>query len=141
MSAALWYYVENGASIGPVETADIDRLIGLVTITRDTFMWQDGMQDWMVAAQHFSFASAPPPPVNQRGVVLGAPLGGTRRPTGLCAGAPPRTFGEAIRVCFSKHVGFLGWASRSEFWYLFCLRLPVCVWRGSLMGLHFRMMN
>ncbi|AGI67950.1 hypothetical protein DUF85 [Octadecabacter antarcticus 307] len=117
MSVALWYYVENGASIGPVQAIDIDRLIGLATITRDTLVWQEGMQDWMAAEQHFSFASAPPTPVNQRGVVQGAPSGGTRRPPGLNAAAPQCSFGEAIRVCFLKYVGFSGWASRSEFWY------------------------
>lgn len=31
--------------------------------------------------------------------------------------APPRTFGEAIKVCFQKYVDFNGRASRSEYWY------------------------
>jgi hypothetical protein len=56
MSVALWYYVENGSRIGPVEATEIERLISLTTITRDTLVWQDGMQDWMAASQHFSFA-------------------------------------------------------------------------------------
>jgi hypothetical protein len=60
MSVALWYYVENGARIGPVEATEIERLIGLKAITRDTLVWEDGMQDWMAASQHFSFADAPP---------------------------------------------------------------------------------
>lgn len=32
-------------------------------------------------------------------------------------GAPPRSFGEAIKVCFSKYATFSGRASRSEFWW------------------------
>ncbi|WP_083906678.1 DUF4339 domain-containing protein [Octadecabacter arcticus] len=43
MSVALWYYVENGARIGPVEATEIERLIGLKAITRDTLVWEDGM--------------------------------------------------------------------------------------------------
>ena len=49
MPVALWYYVENGARIGPVEATEIERLIGLKAITRDTLVWEDGMQDWMAA--------------------------------------------------------------------------------------------
>jgi hypothetical protein len=116
MSVALWYYVENDARIGPVEATEIVRLIGLTTITRDTLVWQDGMQDWMAASQHFSFADALPP-VNQRGFVRGTPSGCARRPSEMNARAPPRTFAEAVKVCFSKYVGFSGRASRSEFWY------------------------
>ena len=116
MSVALWYYVENGTSIGPVEGTEIERLIGLTTITSDTLVWQVGMQDWMVASQHFSFAGTPPP-LNQRGFVQDGLLGETRIPTAINGGAPPRAFCEAISVCFLKYVGFSGRASRSEFWY------------------------
>jgi hypothetical protein len=72
MSVALWYYVENGARIGPVEATEIELLIGLKAITRDTLVWEDGMQDWMAASQHFSFADAPPS-VNQRGFLRDSP--------------------------------------------------------------------
>lgn len=33
--------------------------------------------------------------------------------------APPRTFADAIRVCFQKYVDFNGRGSRSEYWYFF----------------------
>jgi uncharacterized membrane protein YhaH (DUF805 family) len=46
-------------------------------------------------------------------------------PDGLYRGAPARSFGEAISVCFNKYATFSGRASRSEFWYfvLFCFLL------------------
>jgi hypothetical protein len=91
-------------------------LIGLTTIIPDTLVWQDGMQDWMAASQHFSFADAPSA-VNQRGFLHDALSGGERRASEMNASAPPRTFGEAIKVCISKYVYFSGRASRSEFWY------------------------
>jgi uncharacterized membrane protein YhaH (DUF805 family) len=136
MSVALWYYVENDARIGPVEATEIERLIGLTTITRDTLVWQDGMQDWMAASQHFSFADAIPP-VNQRGFVQDAPSGGARRPSEMNGGAPPRTFGEAIKVCISKYVDFSGRASRSEFWYFILFTLIGSFVTGLIDGILF----
>jgi uncharacterized membrane protein YhaH (DUF805 family) len=136
MSVALWYYVENDARIGPVEATEIVRLIGLTTITRDTLVWQYGMQDWMAASQHFSFADAIPP-VNQRGFVRGTPSGCARRPSEMNASAPPRTFGEAVKVCFSKYVSFSGRASRSEFWYFILFTLIGSFVTGFIDGILF----
>ena len=37
--------------------------------------------------------------------------------------APPRSFIEAIKVCFTKYAVFKGRASRSEFWWFFLFML------------------
>ena len=37
--------------------------------------------------------------------------------------APPRSFIEAIKVCFAKYSDFKGRASRSEFWWFFLVQL------------------
>ena len=48
----------------------------------------------------------------------GAPEGGwVASGATLTGAAPPRTFIEAIQVCFSKYFDGKGRASRSEFWY------------------------
>jgi uncharacterized membrane protein YhaH (DUF805 family) len=85
-------------------------------------VWQDGMQDWMAASLHFSFADAQSP-VNQRGFLHDAPSGGERRASEMNARAPPRTFCETIKVCISKYVYFSGRASRSTFWYFILFTL------------------
>lgn len=65
-------------------------------------------------------ASGPTTPAPAAAPAMGVPV--ASGPTASTAGAgpwpaPPRTFGEAIRVCFSKYAVFRGRASRSEFWW------------------------
>jgi uncharacterized membrane protein YhaH (DUF805 family) len=53
------------------------------------------------------------------------------------ASAPPRTFGEAIKVCISKYVDFSGRASRSEFWYFILFTLTGSFVTGFIDGILF----
>ncbi len=48
--------------------------------------------------------------------------------------APPRSFFQAIKVCFSKYFNFRGRASRSEYWWfaLFCVS-PIGVFYGIIL--------
>ena len=124
MSGESWHIVEGGTSIGPFDT---DQMIGRIRDGRlgpDTLVWHDGLPNWEAASIHFDFAgtAAPPLPTAHApsgGQAYGSPAGqgGHIGPDGLYVGAPSRSFGEAIRVCFSKFVTFRGRASRSEYWW------------------------
>ena len=46
---------------------------------------------------------------------------------------PPRSFSEAITVCFSKYADFTGRASRSEFWW-FELFYNLLWWGAGIFG-------
>jgi uncharacterized RDD family membrane protein YckC len=41
-----WYYVLNGASLGPVADAELQRLHEQNVVTLDTPVWTDGMAEW-----------------------------------------------------------------------------------------------
>ncbi|MEJ6390500.1 DUF805 domain-containing protein [Gymnodinialimonas ulvae] len=124
-----WYYAEDDERRGPVEEVEIQRLIATGQIADDTLVWRDGLEGWENAAQHFAFGSSavpppaasgpPPPPAPPRVGTAQADRAPTDQigPDGLYIGAPSRSFGEAIRVCFSKYVTFSGRASRSEYWF------------------------
>jgi uncharacterized membrane protein YhaH (DUF805 family) len=126
----IWYYAEDDERRGPVDEAEIARLIGAHQIVGDTLVWRDGLDGWEAATRHFSFADdgmpPPPPPSADRDARPAGSAGssyadpaasGQVGPDGLYVGAPSRSFGEAIRVCFSKYATFSGRASRSEYWF------------------------
>ncbi|MBF9032615.1 DUF805 domain-containing protein [Rhodobacterales bacterium HKCCE2091] len=138
---ATWYYSDGTTRHGPVEETEIQRLIGTGEIIPSTLVWKTGLDGWMTAASQFDVpgeaemppplpetgagapplppsapaasASVPPPP--RYGADTGA--GGHTTPDGLYVGAPARSFGEAISVCFSNYFTFSGRASRSEYWF------------------------
>lgn len=117
-----WYYVDRDRRIGPLERSEMDRLVSTGEITGNTLVWREGMDGWEVAGDHFAAgkASAPPPMPQssfQSEQTLAAHTGGEIGPDGLYAGAPSRSFGEAIRIGFNKFVDFNGRASRSEYWF------------------------
>ena len=99
-----WYHAAGGEQQGPVSAEEMDRLIAEGTVTPETLVWRAGMGDWEPASQHFP---------QLRGMAAPPALGA--RP-GDGPGVP-RTFGEAIQVCFEKYADFTGRASRSEFWW------------------------
>ncbi len=45
-----WYAVVDQRQVGPLDQADVSRLIDNKTITEDTFMWCPGMSGWQLAA-------------------------------------------------------------------------------------------
>lgn len=128
---AMWYYATGEDHQGPVEAAEIERLIASGTITADTLVWREGLAGWEAASAHFpaTTPAAAPPPLSDapRAMPAAAPMPGSTTaspttgpdigPDGLYIHAPSRTFGEAISTCFSKYVRFKGRASRSEYWF------------------------
>lgn len=130
-----WYHLSNDTRIGPVEDSEIDRLISQGAITAQTLVWRQGLDGWEEAGNHFAFSKNlnPPPPIPPRSHSAGetsSTRSGAERinsigTDGLYPGAPVRSFGEAISVCFNKYATFSGRASRSEYWYffLFCFLL------------------
>lgn len=55
----VWYYVKDGARQGPVEEAELNRLVGQSIVRPDTLVWCEGMSDWR---PYSTVAPAPAPP-------------------------------------------------------------------------------
>jgi hypothetical protein len=47
----MWYYSTEGQQHGPVDETTFDSLIADGVVTTDTFVWQNGMPDWIPLAQ------------------------------------------------------------------------------------------
>jgi len=75
-----WYYLQQGASVGPLSRADIEGLVRVGTIARETMVWP-GSGDWIPAASSALaplFApAAPPPPTAYAGAPI-APVKGKK---------------------------------------------------------------
>ncbi len=112
-----WFYATGDTRNGPVDTAEIERLIEAGTVTPDTLVWKAELANWEVARSHFTFMGATPPPIQQVAALAAAnpDIG----PDGLYVGAPSREFIDATKVCLSKYATFSGRASRSEFWFFY----------------------
>ena len=41
-----WHYATGGAQHGPIDDAELDRLIAAGTVTGDTFVWHPGLDGW-----------------------------------------------------------------------------------------------
>ena len=72
-----WYYVGQFGQLGPLSEDQMLELIESQVITRETFVWKDGMQDWVHAASIPAFArvmapSGPPPVPTGRGLKVRA---------------------------------------------------------------------
>lgn len=124
-----WYYVENGARVGPVERKELERLVAQGTVAAETLIWQEGMSDWEEAGRHFATTGemdGPPPIPSAAHTEAGADTGR------LYIGAPARSLDEAFRVCLiEKYNVFTGRASRSEFWYFFVFAVITSVMGAS----------
>ncbi|MFP4147920.1 MAG: DUF4339 domain-containing protein [Nitriliruptoraceae bacterium] len=48
---ARWYYLEGGDQRGPVNLADIRAKVLDGTVGPDSYVWADGMPEWMPARQ------------------------------------------------------------------------------------------
>lgn len=66
-----WYYIGHYGQLGPLTREQIDDLIRDGVIARDTYVWKQGMSDWLMAAQvtdllptftAYAPNVAPPPP-------------------------------------------------------------------------------
>ena len=62
----MWYYQENYQRIGPIDSAEVERLIREGQINRSTKVWREGMTDWQPAIQtelRGIFLKSLPPPI------------------------------------------------------------------------------
>ena len=41
-----WFYADAGRQVGPLEEAELDRLVGLGVVRGDTLVWHEGMSAW-----------------------------------------------------------------------------------------------
>jgi len=89
MSTHSWYYVVDGARVGPVEESEITRLIDAGTVTAQTLVWREGLDGWVAASEHFAMSSAMSTP--------GAP------PPMPTPAAPKPQFRAAIRGCNRRY--------------------------------------
>ena len=57
-SSTLWYYHKDARGFGPVEEAEIRRLLKDSQIAADTLVWRDGLSDWTQAQNTELFSDA-----------------------------------------------------------------------------------
>ena len=57
-----WYYCLNNQRCGPVDEAAVKNLIAAGTVTRNTLVWQDGMDSWQPVLATPLAAMLPPGP-------------------------------------------------------------------------------
>ena len=70
-----WYYVQNGASAGPVELDVLMRLASEGILQPTTYVWQEGMATWQPAGEIPGLLPPPlPPPAVQRPAAVPVPL-------------------------------------------------------------------
>lgn len=72
-----WYYASEGIQLGPYQKEEFDQLVLSGTITSETLVWHEGMQDW----RPFSYLNVPDQP-------SAPPLAGPQIPTAeeTCSG-------------------------------------------------------
>ena len=61
----MWYYTLNNQQVGPVEEAEIKKLVDAGSITHGTMVWTNGMANWLPIGQTplASLLGSAPPPV------------------------------------------------------------------------------
>jgi len=78
-----WFYTEGGESRGPVSPEQFQQLVAQGTITAQTLVWRQGMENWQTYASHggppAQAPTVPPPPASPlpAGHVSCAGCGGT----------------------------------------------------------------
>lgn len=58
-----WRYVQNGQPSAPVDTAALRSMITQGVISPDSYVWQEGMPNWLAAKNLPEFANCRPPTV------------------------------------------------------------------------------
>jgi len=87
-----WYYIGHYGQLGPLTREQIDELIEGEVISRDTYVWKQGMGNWVYAGQlpellpkfqtHVPAMDPPPPPdTSAAGPFRGQPMSGAQSRT------------------------------------------------------------
>lgn len=64
MRPARWFHLEDERQVGPLDLAEMRRLVLEGRVGPDTFVWADGMPDWRPAKR--VPALTPPPSLRER---------------------------------------------------------------------------
>ncbi|HQF31869.1 MAG TPA: DUF4339 domain-containing protein, partial [Hyphomicrobiales bacterium] len=98
-----WYYADGREPRGPFSRSEIEALVGNGAVRADTFVWADGMADWVEAKAtelappaRPSSPTPPPPPAPAR------PTPGARAAIGPGGPAPALSFKEAVATCLKR---------------------------------------
>lgn len=59
-----WYHAANGQAVGPIEAAELQRLIHAGQVGPETPVWSEGMPAWIPCRQAPGFVVAPPVPAS-----------------------------------------------------------------------------
>jgi hypothetical protein len=93
--AADWYYIGHYGQLGPLTLDQMEELVAGGVIDRDTYVWKQGLPDWMPAGKTPEISAmfmdvktnvAPPPPPSP-----GARTAGPTDPYGAVAGMGQQT--------------------------------------------------
>ncbi|OUO20507.1 DUF4339 domain-containing protein [Collinsella sp. An307] len=66
----LFYVVLDGKSVGPLATSELSRFIAEKRVTKETYVWKPGMQNWQLAEnvpEVLRLVAMTPPPVPTMG--------------------------------------------------------------------------
>jgi hypothetical protein len=80
-----WYYALGNERQGPVEDAELDRLIASGVVTNDTLVWRAGMADWQPLSQARPRPAIPPTP---SAPTVAVPVARPAAPTPAAPGTP-----------------------------------------------------
>jgi len=58
----LWYYAKGNQRFGPVEEAELRRLLAAGSVQRSDLVWREGLPDWRPAGDLETFFPPSPPP-------------------------------------------------------------------------------
>lgn len=67
-----YFVYANGQQSGPYNMAQLAQMAKSGALTKETFVWKNGMQDWMVAGsvvelgKFFTTNTPPPPPMGMK---------------------------------------------------------------------------
>jgi hypothetical protein len=102
-----WHYAAGGRQLGPVDDAELERLLATGVVTADTLVWRAGMADWqpLSVARPQAPRPAPPPPAQLPPVALTPGLGA---PSGFPGGGqetPDECYARVMRSGRSLAIG------------------------------------
>jgi uncharacterized RDD family membrane protein YckC len=92
----IWYYVNDGESVGPISDDQLLSLLQSGAIASTTLVWKTGMPEWQPASAVAPTITPAPIPEPAMSPALGIPIAPAREPA---TGAPPVLPGFFCTVC------------------------------------------
>jgi hypothetical protein len=98
-----WHYAAGGRQLGPVDDAELDRLIATGIVTPDTLVWRAGMADWQpLSAARPQAPPRPAPPMTQAPGPGTQPRFGSAPGPGGPSGLPGGGGNESPDECYAR---------------------------------------